>query len=101
MEMIFISEDGAKKERLSKRCSVFLYDTQEECLDCYNKLRAAYEQRCKFVHDGVFVGVEDETILFLRNCVREVLMTFVRRPFEKSAFISSLKNKVITANCWG
>ena len=100
LEMIFLNEDAGKKDRLSKRCSVFMCDSQEDRVECYKKLLAAYKQRSDFVHDGVFTGIKDETILFLRKCVRQALTSIEPKSFEKKAFISDLKKKVGETDCW-
>lgn len=47
----------------------------------------AYRQRSNFVHDGVFTGIDDETILFLRKCVRKALITIDSSNFDKLMFI--------------
>ncbi len=100
LEMIFLAEDTGKKDRLSKRCAVFMYDTKEDRVSCYTRLLAAYKQRSRFVHDGVFIGIEDETILFLRNCVRVALISIDPTSFEKKKLIDSLKRKVEETDYW-
>ena len=99
LEMIFLKEDTGKKERLAKRCSVFMYETENERVDCYNKLKLAYKQRSDFVHDGIR-GIEDDTILFLRKCARKAIVSINPYTFNKKAFIDDLKNKVGEVNCW-
>lgn len=94
LEMLFLKKTDQKKDVLSKRCSVFMYDTKEERIRCCNKLRTIYKQRSKFVHDGVFTGIEDETIVFLRSCVRKALTTIDASCFDKNALIARLKSIV-------
>lgn len=96
LEMLFLKKADQKKDVLSKRCSVFMYDTKEERRACCNKLRLIYKQRSNFVHDGVFVGIEDETIIFLRRCVRKALTTIDEACFDKNEFITGLKSVVET-----
>ena len=94
LEMIFLTRNDNKRQPLSKRCAVYMYDREDELVNCYNKLVAAYKQRSDFVHDGVFLGIDDETILFLRNCVRTALLRIDAATFEKNQFIAFQKEKV-------
>lgn len=94
LEMIFLTEQTAKKERLSKRCAMFMYTERLEQIECYNKLTNAYKQRSDFVHDGKFTGIDNETIIFLRECVRKVLLSVNPISFNKTQFDHDLKMKV-------
>lgn len=100
LEMIFLDKDNGKKERLSKRCAVFLHNTREERLSCYREMTDAYNLRSNFVHDGNTAGIKNEVIFFLRECVRGVLTSIDPKLFNKDTFIDDLKRKVEKTDYW-
>lgn len=100
LEILFLDSEKAKREKLSKRCSVFLYDNKNERLSCYVKLHKAYKKRSKFVHDGDFLQVKDEDIIFLRECVRESLIKYLNNKYNKKDVIRELKETITSLDYW-
>ncbi len=94
LEILFLDNENAKKEKLSKRCAVFLFDSQAEQIDCYRKLVLCYKKRSDFVHDGTSSEISNEDILFLRECVRQALIKYIRTGIDKSSVIKSLKTVI-------
>ena len=97
LEMVFLNNETAKKQRLAKRCAMLMSDEKTEQNNCFSLIIDAYEQRSDFVHEGIFTGIEDAMILSLRNCVRKVLLSEHTGYFDKKPFISHLRAKVSTA----
>lgn len=92
LEILFLDEErGTMKEPLSKRCSVFLFDTKTDQIDCFNKLVLCYEKRNDFVHGGNYSSITKAEILFLRECVRQALIKHIHTGIDKKSTIKSLK----------
>lgn len=91
LEILFLDNENSKKEKLSKRCAVFLFDSQAEQIDCYRKLAFCYRKRSDFVHDGTANKISNGDILFLRECVRQALIKYICTGVDKSSVIQSLK----------
>lgn len=100
LEMLFLNDENAKKERLAKRCSVFSYDTKDDRLECYAKLRSAYKKRSDFVHDGYVAPIKNEDILFLRDCVRKSLVKRIDNKETKKDVIKKLKITIKELDYW-
>lgn len=100
LEILFINKENAKKEKLAKRCSVFLYEGEIERLECYNELRKAYKYRSDFVHDGVSPHIKDKDILFLRDCVRKSLIQYMNKSYIKSEVLKKLKETIKKLDYW-
>lgn len=98
LEMLFLSKQDGKKVPLAKRCAVYLKSNRVDQVRCYNDLINAYEQRSEFVHDGVFIGINNQTLVFLRSCVRSVLLSIDPATYNKAQFTKSLKAKVDLLN---
>ncbi|MBR1567029.1 MAG: hypothetical protein IJ649_09715 [Oscillospiraceae bacterium] len=98
LEMLFLSKQDEKKVPLAKRCAVYMDSNRIDQVNCYNRLINAYKQRSDFVHDGVFNGIDDQTIIFLRSCVRKVLLSIDPATYNKPQFIQSLKARVDILN---
>jgi hypothetical protein len=94
LEILFLNSENAKKEKLAKRCSVFLYNNKDERINCYYNLLKAYKKRSEFVHDGDCLQVKNEEILFLRDCVRKSLMKYLNNQYSKMCIIQKLKNTI-------
>lgn len=92
LEILFLDNENTKKEKLSKRCAVFLFDSQDEQIACYKKLALCYKKRSDFVHDGTSSEIPNGDILFLRECVRRALIKYIRTGIDKSSVIKSLKS---------
>ena len=100
-EIIFLAKgEVAKKERLAKRCAVFMFDSQGDRILCYKRMLLAYKQRGDFVHDGKFTDIEDSTILFLREVVRNALISNDPHTFNKTTFVDTLQKRVEETNYW-
>lgn len=91
LEMMFLNSENAKKVKLSKRCACFLYEDCNERIICFQKLKTLYEKRCKFVHDGEIIDVNDADIIYLRDCVRKSILKYQINDFVKSDVINNLK----------
>lgn len=98
LEMLYLKKGDEKKIPLAKRCAVYMSNNRIEQVDCYNKLIDAYRQRSDFVHDGIFTGIDDQMVLFLRDRVRDVLLNENPITFNKAQFIQRLKSKVDVLN---
>lgn len=94
LEILFLDKEDAKKERLAKRCSVFLYDTKEERLNCYDNLKEAYKKRSEFAHDGNCIDINNGDILFLRDCIRKSLMKYLNNLYNKKCIIKELRETI-------
>lgn len=91
LEILFLKKGDSKKKILAKRCSVFLHDSEEERLKCYDKLIKSYEKRSEFVHEGNSSNIFNEDILFLRDCVRKSLIKYINHELNKDAVVKELK----------
>lgn len=91
LEMIYLENEQAKKEKLSKRCAVYINDRKEDQVDCYKNLRYIYKKRSDFVHEGLFDHIEDNDILLLRRYVRESLFKAISDKTDKKQRIENLK----------
>ena len=100
LEVLFIDSEPNKKERLAKRCAVFLNDDKDSRLEYYHRIRDAYKQRSEFVHDGNFVDIKDSTIVFLRSCVRNSLLKMLSLNYNKRTLIESLKQQIVALDYW-
>lgn len=100
LEMLYLDKEEGKKERLAKRCSVYLFREREDILDCYEKLRTIYKKRSEFVHEGLFRESTDEDILFLRKCVRESLLKINHEQHSKNNRIKLIRGLVEAAGIW-
>lgn len=100
LEILFLNSENAKKEKLAKRCSVFLYDNKNDRLSCYNKLVDAYKKRSDFVHDGNCSKIENEDILFLRDCARKSLIKYLSNGRSKKEIIHELKIFIGNLDYW-
>lgn len=93
LAVLFLKSEKCKKEQVSKRCSVFLFDCEEDRLKCYKNLRNEYQKRSEYIHDRNARRISEEGILFLRDCVRNSLFVLLSAPREKCQLISNLKMK--------
>lgn len=100
LESIFIQNDKGKKECLSKRVAVFLFDDRAARLNCYKNIGKAYFLRNKFVHEGLYDEIDDEIVAYTRKCVRDVVLSIDVNTYDKSLFIKTLKEKVTSINYW-
>lgn len=94
LEMIYLEKEDAKKEKLAKRCAVYLYDRRENRIDCYNSLRQIYKKRSDFVHEGIFDQIEDKDILLLRHYVRKSIFKALSNKTGKRQRIVTLKQEI-------
>ena len=94
LEILFLENEKSIKKILAKRCSVFLYDSIDERLICYNKLKKTYKKRYDFVHDGDSLQITNEDILFLRDCVRKSLVKYLSFKCNKIDVIKELKTTI-------
>lgn len=100
LEILFLKSENSKKERLSKRCAAFIFESKEERLECYKKLIIEYKKRSDFVHDGNSDEIIEEDILFLRECVRSSLVKLMYVKEEKDDLIHDLKQKINSLEYW-
>lgn len=100
LEILFLNNENAKKEKLAKRCSVFIYDSKNDRLSSYNKLLIAYKKRSDFVHDGDSLQITDKDILFLRDCVRKSLIKYINNQHSKTNVIKMLKTTIENLDYW-
>ena len=98
LEMLYLKKGDEKKIPLAKRCAVYMSNNRNNQIECYNKLTAAYRQRSEFVHDGIFTGIDNQMVIFLRGCVRDVLINEDPITYNKAKFIQRLKSKVEVLN---
>lgn len=100
LEMIYLEKEDAKKEKLAKRCAVYLYDRRENRIDCYNSLRQIYKKRSNFVHEGIFDQIEDKDILLLRHYVRKSIFKALSNKADKKQRIANLKHEIANLDYW-
>ncbi|GAA0741239.1 hypothetical protein [Clostridium oceanicum] len=100
LEILFLGREKAKKEKLAKRCSVFLYESKKERLICYKNLLDQYKKRSEFVHDGDCSKIINQDILFLRDCVRKSIIKYLRSKFGKKEIIKNLKDSIQKLDYW-
>jgi len=100
LEVLFLKSEEGKREKLSKRCAVFIYETEKDRLKYYRKLRDEYKNRSDYVHDGNARKISAEGILFLRGCVRSSLLRLLSTPQEKRVLISNLKIEIEKIDYW-
>lgn len=89
-EMLLLEDENAKKEKLSKRCAVYLFEEKDKRIKCYKEVRRFYEMRCAFVHEGRG-NVEYDDILKLRTLLRECIMKQHTEHQNKQELISTIK----------
>ena len=90
LEMVYLDNEVAKKEKLAKRCSAYLSTSRDDILFCYKRLKSIYKKRSEFVHEGMFWEITNDDILFLRKCVRESLLKIVSDKTSKKDRIKNL-----------
>ena len=99
LEMIFLKGEQGKKEILSKRSAVYLYDDEEQVLSHYEKIKRIYKKRSDFVHDGKYQDIVTDDIVFLRRCLRTIILKLLDDCNNKIERIKALKQKV--QKIWG
>lgn len=95
LESLFLNnERGFKKEMLSKRCAVYISNSDTEIIDNYNRLKDVYKKRSDFVHEGNLIYIRETDVLYLRNCVRQSILKALSSLESKQERISRLKEYV-------
>lgn len=94
LEMIFLKGEQGKKEILSKRSAVYLYDDEEQVLSHYEKIKRIYKKRSDFVHDGKYQDIATDDIVFLRQCLRTTILKLLDDKRSKIERITELKVQV-------
>ena len=106
LEIIYLKHEDGKKEKLSKRCAVYLNTNGESCynkqavLECYRKLKEIYRKRSDFVHEGNVEGISSDDIIYLRKCVRESIFKLLSDDRKKQERINDLKSIIETIDGW-
>lgn len=100
LEMLYLNDEGAKKERLSKRCAIFLMENNCDIMHTYNRLKQIYKKRSEFVHEGTFYDITDDDILFLRRCVRESILKLINDNRTKQERIANIRSMVESFQEW-
>lgn len=100
LEVLFLDSETGKKERLSKRCSTFLFKTQQDRVDTYKKLCDEYKKRSNYVHDGNAKDILTSDIIFLRECVRNSILKLLVSPIDKRGLIKELKEEIQSLDYW-
>lgn len=94
LEMLYLNNEQFKKEKLSKRCAVYIGGSNEEIIVLYKQLKEAYSLRSKFLHDGNIKHIRATTVIFLRDCVRKTLLKSISTKETKNNKIKRLKEFV-------
>jgi len=94
LEMIFLNGEKGKKEILSKRSAVYLYDDEEQVFAHYQKIKSIYKKRSDFVHDGKYQDITMNDIVFLRECLRTIILKLFDDKRSKKERVSELKERV-------
>jgi hypothetical protein len=94
LEMLFLENEQAKKERLSKRCALFLHIGQKSRQECYRILSDLYKKRSNFVHDGNNATIDNGDILYLRECVRKSIIKYRNSDLDKKQTIKDLRLEI-------
>ena len=100
LEMLYLESESGKKDKLSKRCAIFLFNNRVDVLNCYNRLKSVYKKRSQFVHEGTFEDITDDDILFLRVCVRESLLRIKNNTMNKKERIKHIRGQVEAFGIW-
>ena len=100
LEVLFLKSETAKKQRLSKRCSTFLFETQQERVDTYKKLCLEYKKRSDYIHDGKSLQISEDGIIFLRECVRFSIIKLLKTPKSKNDLINELRIEIESLDYW-
>lgn len=100
LEILFLKSESAKKERISKRCATFIFESKEERLECYKRLVSEYKKRSDFIHDGNSAEIVKDDILFLRECVRHSLFKLLHLNKNKNVLIYDLKKEIESLDYW-
>ena len=94
LEMIFLKSEQAKKEKLSKRSAVYLYNDEAQILLHFNNFVTIYKKRSDFIHDGKIQDISINDIVFLRKCLRDIILLRLYDTRNKTELINDLKEKV-------
>ena len=84
---------------LAKRSAVYLYDDEKQVLSHYENIKRIYKKRSDFVHDGKYQDIVTDDIIFLRQCLRTIILKLLDDSRNKSERIKALKQKV--QKIWG
>ena len=88
LEMLFLNSENSKREKISKRCAVYISNSEEEITALYKKLKSSYKLRCDFIHDGDIRNIGETTVLLLRDCVRRALLKSISTQETKCCSLS-------------
>lgn len=91
LEMLFLNSENSKREKISKRCAVYISNSEDEITALYKKLKSSYKLRCDFIHDGDIRNIGETTVLFLRDCVRRALLKSILAQETKCNIIKESK----------
>lgn len=94
LEIMYLAKNTkGKKEILAKRCSVYLFSSEEksEIKDNYDRIKAVYKKRSEFVHNGKVSDIADDDILYLRDCVRKSLLKALSHSENKNQRIDRIR----------
>ncbi|XOQ44317.1 MAG: hypothetical protein ACFWTN_07745 [Clostridium sp.] len=100
LEILFLDSEKGKKQRLSKRCTTFLCESQYERAQTYKKLCEEYKKRSDYVHDGSATNISQDDVIFLRKCVRKSILKLLESPMDKKDLIKKLQEKIQSLDDW-
>jgi hypothetical protein len=98
--MIFVDDDNAIKERLSKRIAVYMSNDFHVRQDIYKHIKKLYKKRCAFVHEGKNELITMDELWYLRNIANKVIIQFMHTNKTKKEFCAELVEKVKSVDCW-
>ncbi|WP_335871100.1 hypothetical protein [Bacillus sp. 2205SS5-2] len=110
LEMLMLEKNCRnKKQRLSKRTAVALYNTDTDVISAYTKMKDFYKFRSESLHDGDFSNItkvereelENTTRLLIKQFLNFMHLCIANNPSEtlatvKTKWINMLKEKVIS-----
>lgn len=101
LEILFLERNAnSKRQKLAKRCAVFLYNNAEQDrMTTYKCLISLYDKRSDFVHEGMAENITKEDIISLRAYVRDSLLKATSLPESKDQRIDRLI-QAVTQHSW-
>lgn len=100
LEMLFLDNNQAIKEKISKRIAVYLSDEYEERRKIYKYIGELYKKRCEFVHEGKNNSITMGEITYMRDIIRRVIIQFMDSEKTKKEFCVELVERINCTDYW-
>lgn len=93
-EMVFLTKEKCKKEKLAKRSAVYFSSSEAEILEIYEKMKLCYSARSNYIHEGMSIQDLENKLHFLRTLLRIFILDNKDTDIIKRDLIQQLKSKV-------